>query len=212
MAAWHEDLLAAYGVSELPTPIFYHLPHALRFELGGDASWGVPRFLRGYQRAKAVADSLFAATPELGVLIATTDEAKLGREHGAKLKALQACGFDTKALKSIGSIAQNDAGYIAEYGQDLFEHWLASEAPLPSRSVLEPLLWSAVACEMPIKPSARGLNLYLADPVRKVVLHVYDDRGMDIAAVDREALRPIYERFSDWLLDYDRERMDAAFA
>lgn len=45
-----------------------------------------------------------------------------------------------------------------------------------------------------------------------VVFHMYDDRGLDILAPNAAAIEPIYERFGDWILDYDRERIDATFA
>lgn len=45
-----------------------------------------------------------------------------------------------------------------------------------------------------------------------VVFHMYDDRGLDILAPRADVRRPLYEQFSDWVLDYDRERIDATFA
>lgn len=53
---------------------------------------------------------------------------------------------------------------------------------------------------------------YLADLERGILLHVYDDRGMDVSALTAAPLLPFYERFDAWLLDSDRERMKAAFA
>lgn len=37
---------------------------------------------------------------------------------------------------------------------------------------------------------------------------MYDNRGLDIMAPDVETLRPIYIRFNDWILAFNREEID----
>ena len=44
------------------------------------------------------------------------------------------------------------------------------------------------------------------------LLHLYDDRGMDLVSDTTDALLPFYQDCSNWLLDYDRPRMDAMFS
>lgn len=72
------------------------------------------------------------------------------------------------------------------------------------------LIWNAIANEMPIRPSA-PVDSFLIEPSRSIMLHVYDDRGIDVIAEDPRNLRDLYDRFDDWLLDYDRDRMRAMF-
>lgn len=72
------------------------------------------------------------------------------------------------------------------------------------------LLWHAIASEMPVYPSARVVT-FLLDSSRSVMLHVYDDRGMDVIAYDPAKLHGLHTDFADWLLDYDRERMTKLF-
>ncbi|HEX8658282.1 MAG TPA: DUF3885 domain-containing protein, partial [Hymenobacter sp.] len=50
-------------------------------------------------------------------------------------------------------------------------------------------------------------ELYFLNLDRALIFHMYDDRGLDILAADRQTLRPLYEQFHDWLLDYDRPLM-----
>lgn len=54
-------------------------------------------------------------------------------------------------------------------------------------------------------------DLYFIDPEKHVNLHMYDDRGMDVIAAEREALRRIYSTLNDWILDYDRKEIDDTF-
>ena len=42
--------------------------------------------------------------------------------------------------------------------------------------------------------------------------HMYDDRGLDVIARQGSALIRLYIDFQEWILDYDRERMDRIFA
>ena len=72
------------------------------------------------------------------------------------------------------------------------------------------LLWASIAYEMPIAPKAPVLS-WLADFDAGVMLHVYDDRGMDVRALHRSTIEQIYRQFDAWLLDYDRPRMAVAF-
>jgi hypothetical protein len=59
-------------------------------------------------------------------------------------------------------------------------------------------------------PSAPVLG-FLLNTSTSVMLHVYDDRGMDVIACDPAKLQGVYSGFADWLLDYDRERMAKLF-
>jgi len=45
---------------------------------------------------------------------------------------------------------------------------------------------------------------FLVDFDRDILLHVYDDRGVDVTALDRATLLPLYRSRAEWLLDYDR--------
>lgn len=56
-----------------------------------------------------------------------------------------------------------------------------------------------------------GKEIYFVNIDKKLIFHMYDDRGLDIISSDKETLRPIYKQHNDWLLDYDRERIDKQF-
>ena len=54
-------------------------------------------------------------------------------------------------------------------------------------------------------------EIYFVNIDRKLIFHMYDDRGLDIIAADKETLRPIYERHNDLILNYDRSDIDKLF-
>lgn len=55
-------------------------------------------------------------------------------------------------------------------------------------------------------------EIYFININKKLILNMYDDRGLDVVATDIETLRPIYEKHKDWILDYDREQIEKLFA
>lgn len=62
-----------------------------------------------------------------------------------------------------------------------------------------------------------AISPYISDGVffinlhKHIIFYMYDDRGMDLIAESKENLVPIYKKFNDWILDYDKERIDDIF-
>lgn len=56
-----------------------------------------------------------------------------------------------------------------------------------------------------------GCRIYFVNLSRKLIYHLYDDRGCDIIAADKEDIRFLYEQYNHWILDYDRKKIDAVF-
>lgn len=54
-------------------------------------------------------------------------------------------------------------------------------------------------------------EIFFLNIERKLIFHMYDDRGLDIIANDVEQLRPIYNEYNNWLLDVNREKIDSLF-
>jgi hypothetical protein len=54
-------------------------------------------------------------------------------------------------------------------------------------------------------------EIYFINIDKKLIFHMYDDRGLDIIASDKETLRPIYIKHNDLILDYDRSNIDKLF-
>jgi hypothetical protein len=120
---------------------------------------------------------------------------------------LRDCHLDPKRFAYQGATADRDP--IDRNADRLYRHWYLWNGPLREGDT-DRLLWSSIAAEMSIRPRGTGA-IYLIDWQRRVLTHVYDDRGMDVVAAERHTLRPLYDRFRPWLLDQERLLMDAAF-
>lgn len=53
--------------------------------------------------------------------------------------------------------------------------------------------------------------IHFYQPRKEIILNIYDDRGCDIWSWDQQRLKQIYDRYQDWLLDYDRQVMDTFY-
>ncbi|QJR03633.1 DUF3885 domain-containing protein [Sphingobium yanoikuyae] len=182
----------------------------LRFELGGEEfdniSQPVPRFLQALHRSSTIADKLFRQSC-VGLV------AWNGQEPNALGNAEIENGFE--ALKYTGF----NAAQIDEWSTPLYLDSDSNEVDLwtvrsyemsDNKTARDTILWHAIASEMPIYPNAPVVT-FLIDPVNSIMLHAYDDRGMDVMADDAAKLRDTYSAFDGWLLDYDRERMGILF-
>jgi hypothetical protein len=54
-------------------------------------------------------------------------------------------------------------------------------------------------------------GVFVIDPCSKVIMHMYDDRGLDIIAAKLSTLRPLFESFGDWILENQRHRIESRF-
>lgn len=57
-----------------------------------------------------------------------------------------------------------------------------------------------------------GCKIYLTNIEDGVLIHPYDDRGMDIIGPNTRVLESLFETYSDCFLDFDREAMNDTFA
>jgi hypothetical protein len=56
-----------------------------------------------------------------------------------------------------------------------------------------------------------GSGVYIIDDRAKLIMHMYDDRGLDVIAANASTLVPLYERFADWILGDQRRKLDLRF-
>lgn len=191
--------------------MFYHSQFGLRFDLGGDLDMGPPRFVQALDRARTVAKALFSTSETLVAIVSIYSEKRTTRRHSAAIQQLERIGFP-HPFGSATKVPQNDQDYIADFGEDSYRHWYATEFTNDETSVLA-LLWASIAREMDIQPKARWLDtIHIVDVQKRLALTAYDDRGMDVVGPSAPALFSLYGKFNPWLLEYDRAAMDAKFS
>lgn len=80
------------------------------------------------------------------------------------------------------------------------------------------LIKAACNEDFPLQPKFRkekGMyypDVFFINVTKSAIFFIYDDRGCEVIAADKETLRPLYEKYSEWLYEYNRGEMKALFA
>lgn len=205
-----EQLRQAFGWDDFPQPLFYESRFALRFDLGGDHEMGITRFMQAMDRVRAVASLLFMGSENLTVAIRYYGQRAIRPAPANIRRALASVGF-AGTIVSLRRMAPRDEDEAEAAPRGYKRFLCVLEVPNRSDQIL-PFIWASIANEMPIGPRIYSLaGAYIMDMKRGLILYPYDDRGMDVTATSPGLLRPCYEQFNDWLLDYDRARMQRTF-
>lgn len=186
-----------FGPTALGHALFYNASPALRFELAGDGH-PVDRFSQAYDRARHITHVALGTSEELTVVLACSG----AKEHATLIRGARACGIDLPAVREKSTHPSGPGSDVAERSLVAFE---------AGQEVVPRLLWGALAQEIGIRPRLWG-KVYIADPSRGVLLHPYDDRGMDVIGPGTDVLSELYTECADWLLEYDLKRMQSFFA
>ncbi|WP_024330163.1 DUF3885 domain-containing protein [Simiduia agarivorans] len=198
-------------------PIFYNNPIGLRFEIGPEdiSLWKSYEnrvlndnyFNEALARAVRVFDFAFDANDSISVIYQIYSD---GRRKIRKGNFLFKQIIDVKSRL----IAYSDHRDIYTDTLDFKSYcWKRVRVSgmktkdLDKRNLLEALINTDFSSR---GPSLRG-ECFFINHSKDLVLNLYDDRGMDVVAKDKEVLIPLYERCSDIILDYDRERIDSVF-
>lgn len=201
-----EDTMIKIGLmqTELPTAVFYSAPVGIRFEIGGKERVYLPK--DGGVNPVYVENALYRAKRLLQDL--------LGRPGLLRIDSYpeETDAVTGQMLSRIGLPAPDES--FREECVDsgncfLREHlyWDLTKGNLEMDKLLSEIIKSDIG-------GFSGLcsNVYLLYPESAVLYHLYDDRGADIVAADKRALLPLYRKYSDWILQYDRVKIDRVFA
>jgi hypothetical protein len=196
MLSPHPFDLVAYLSERFPSltlggGLFYRWPVGIRFELGLEVF---------RERAPKLYEAVFA--PEDTCVIISqnwTEEISLAERYFRVFTLPGA--FDSRHPLGFQSL---EITTEEEGEQETFSlQW----ARLPARSFQYGSVLEGIAnADHAQTPSVSG-RVYFLNPETAMIVHMYDDRGLDMIAASREALIPIYRTFTDWVLESDRERI-----
>jgi|ERR1035438_3259949 hypothetical protein len=203
MLSAHPFELTVYLSEKFPSVtldggLFYCWPLGIRFELG----------LEGYrERSTRLYETLFS--PEDTCVVIAKDRpdniSAAERQRYFQLFSLPGA-FDSNNPLRLQSL---ESGKLeAGEQQESILRW----APLPARSFRYGAIFDGIANTDHAKTPSVSSRVYFLNPATDVIVHMYDDRGLDVIAASREVLIPLYQTFNDWILDFDRERIDKALS
>ncbi|MGD1916553.1 MAG: DUF3885 domain-containing protein [Phycisphaerales bacterium] len=199
----HLDTIASrFGHRWWTPPLFYNHSYSLRFELGQESDFWLEYLEVAKLRACTVMDVALGSSGPLLLAIARYQQGpESSTQEQADLRdALGEYGLPELSAFEAEVHPEDDAdGYV----------WLGvAELESAHRGRV---VWASIACEFGYLPSTPGA-MYLLSLTKDLICHPYDARGMDVLGTTASSLADLYTTHNEWLLDYDRVKMDSLFA
>lgn len=180
--------------------LFYNFQGGLRFELseGGSA---FDQLLTALRKSTAICVDVLGQDKFVVHMQRFVSSTRF--ELRDTLRELDIPGITIPRLRDVWVVINND--------DDFGEGYWVNCAFEVSTSKLQNMLWCALATDFRrVHPNPHCL-IYLVNPELGILLHPYDDRGMDVICRIPTRLGTLYEKHNAWLLDYDRAAMDQTF-
>jgi hypothetical protein len=187
--------------------LFYRWPFGIRFDLRGRAV--TPEDTdEVLKRAATVYEAVFDPK-SLCVIVAQDwpgdDYPPIGLTHLSPL-------FKFAQQHSIGVGTPQDKVELADPIEPENGPCTLTWITVPSRSFAYEMVLEGIANADHAREPSIGGRVYFINTLTYVIVHMYDDRGMDVIATDHEELRGLHRDLDEWILDCDRAAIDHTFA
>ncbi|MBT9393895.1 DUF3885 domain-containing protein [Hymenobacter sp. NST-14] len=188
--------------------LFHSWPIALRFDLQSESSTSDDAyFAEVLRRAAVVFEAVFAPTDEVLVVVQRPRHERWFRRWRFRANHLV-----LRLLKS----SKQEAAFQRLANRTRFadtRQLIRFTVPrrittIPHRQILQAISHQ----DFPSRTPQLHDDVFFLNLRSKLILHMYDDRGLDLISPDVETLRPFHADLNHLLLDYDREQMTATFA
>lgn len=201
--------LRTIGMKEIVHPIFYNAPTGIRFEIGGNKDVYLdhkphtinPKYVaEAMNRAKAIYTHLSCPPDVL-------------RIDGYPNERISAQGIAACICETVG-MPQPHEKILTKYRwskedeeiSQLQLYWNIKNMDFFPDKILQEIIRADIGGY-----SELVSNVYFVDTYNSVLFHMYDDRGADLVAANQEDIKPLFEQYSSWILEYDREKINQTF-
>lgn len=195
----------------LRPPLFYNWDIGIRFELGNPDQYQLDKasyMEQVYHRAVRLYTALHGADDEL-YLVTNAHFAEKRSPWRRKINVYR------RYIRNNAVLRQLQHTVIPYVFADEFEiHDVVTNRfilkcfgrDLQYRSLLQAICNHDVR----IRPCIHH-DVFFMNITRGTIFHVYDDRGCDVIAESKHVLTDLYEEYNEWILDYDRARIEQIF-
>jgi hypothetical protein len=199
----------------LEPPLFYSWNVGIRFELGYSNVWIIDKqkrlneqyFIEALHRAMIIFDFIFK------------DDDKIIFVYQQFSDGRKTIGKNNFYLQQIRNLAEIEFSDVRENKDDnKFEKKAyclkrftvkVSKKDINYQAILEACINSDFTIRN--KRFIPHGDCYFINTSNHTILHLYDDRGMDVISVHPNKLKSLYKKYNEYILDYDRDRIDVVF-
>lgn len=186
----------------LRSPLFYNWPIGLRFNLQTDPVFTPEYFAEVTRRATVLFESAFDKDDTVLVVIRKSKWRKQRIKKSDYLRKL----IESDATISVHSLTKN----IYAPDQSLFNQIIikGSIAAINYMQFFKDFAYADFPYD---GPNLQSYVVYFINTHKKLIFHMYDDRGLDIIAKDKEVIKPIYQKYNNIILECDRPKIEMLF-
>ena len=186
--------------------LFYCHPGGLRFASSGGGS-PLEMVLTALHKATLICKDIFGE--DEAILVHLQRHAPANRfQLRSMLRELELAGISPPRARQVW-VEKLERDHEDPDAED--EAWVHCAFELPA-SKLQSLLWCALTADFASLRPRPGCRVYLIHRDKGIVVHPYDDRGMDVIGRGASTLKALYVKHHDWLLDYDMDAMNQTFS
>lgn len=195
----------------LKQPLFYNWSLGLRFDLQVGETNTEPYFTEVLKRASTLFEAAFLPTDSVLVLLIDYKykrrKIRFGNYVFKQLTGLTKSEISYSVLRNLYQDSSNPVNFNSAIIK-------TTTAKINHVAILKAIGNTDFPPRQPRLDHYGVLSskeVYFINVDQKLIFHMYDDRGLDLIAESIETLRPIYNTYSAWILDYDRPSIQAKF-
>lgn len=183
-------MLSNFNRMDFGPNLFDQRPTGIRFEIG----------IEQVTRASTLFDFVFAESPDC-ILVSqdwVTDKTLDGR-FTPLFQTPGICTPDSLRLETLDVSPLDETAYRLTWTR------------LPPASINALAMFQGIANREQQGSPKISSGVFAIAPSSKIIMHMYDDRGLDIVSAELNTLRSLYEGFDSWVLDNQRHRIASRF-
>ena len=196
---------------KVESPLFYNAPIGIRFELGvpyrgiEDPNY----FLTVHLRAKTIFESLFSEQDDIVLLVKSFEYVESFMSFFEEQPIFSGMYIRKERLKEVKLYERFPD--VDEDSQELIGYTISQMLRCHRSDLKYTKIFQAIGNQDFRKIPYITDGIFIINLSRNIIFYMYDDRGLDVIASDKNSLKTIYKLFNNWILDYDRERIDKIF-
>lgn len=201
---------------KLVSSLYYQWDVGIHFSLGEgiypfeeNSKLNFKHFKKVYEQTLAIFNELFDQDDDL---ILVTNIYLQKKQQTKRMKVYQPNVRNKKNLKKLNVKTYPYPFEIDETGE--YEMQQFSLQCKVDDIHINGLLKAAINEDFPsLKPrfgadSVHYPDIFFLNVTKDIIFFVYDDRGCEVISRTTDRLRPLYEKYSDWVDEFDRERIE----
>jgi len=192
---------------KIKVPLFYNWDNGLRFDLQVGQTDTDEYFIEGIKRATTLFQEVFKPSDNIFFILIDF------KSKRRKIRISNYCFRQINELKK-SEISYSEVKRLSEPNDKQDIRNVAIIKLKADRINIKNILTAISHKDFPPRqPRLKFLSseeVFIINIDKRLIFNMYDDRGLDIISADKENLRPVYKKFNEWILDFDRDKISKA--